>query len=285
MFVSLIKKLLSNLKVTQICVTFFILLSFSAQALPLKMSFESKKIGELKKKITELIIQKNRGEAVKLLSAAEATALASEDTKLQLLSIKENILSVFLNQESQDLFESSAAQFIQKINLAEKNILSCLDLEPDNLYCRWQQLKILNYKNDPTFKPTADHFISDVENFSEFGLLALTLNTNVILKNEKQILFQKNYPVLFYIIEFERSMSVQNYSLSKEALQKITTLAPDYPDLMFMRAKLMELSQEDILTEQSSAALYHLYKKTCSSLRPELTRKYFYDINLCHRSF
>ncbi len=275
---------LSKSKATQISVAFFIfIMSLFAFPFPHFDSFGAKELESLKISTVNLLLTKNRIQAVQNIVAAGNMTTATEFKKI-LFSMQENALELFLNQNSQDFFEISASQMLQKTRLAEKNIQKCLELEPDNLYCRWQYLKILNLKNDPQFRILADIFITDTENFPEFGSLALSLSPNAIPRTDSQINLQKTHPHLFLILEFERSMRVQNYSLSKETLEKLTRLEPDYPDLAFMRAQLMVFSQEESATEKDQRILIDIYKKTCSSLRAELTRKYFYDINLCHRS-
>ncbi len=197
---------------------------------------------------------------------------------------QENILSSFLNQKSQDLYESSASQLIQKNRSSEKNMLACLELEPENLFCKWQQLRLLNYKNDPSFVTLSDAFTKKTEGFPEFGLLAMTLKSNFIFKDVFLEKTQKIFPILFYFSEFQRAIAAQNYSLAKEILQTVLKLDAEYPDLIYMRSKLMLLSQEESLADQNSAVLFANYQKICAALRPELTRKYYYDIDLCHRS-
>ena len=246
--------------------------------------FDQKKLNVLRIKVNQLINVKNRSSAIALITESESVP-STDHVSLQLMTMKENLLSLFLAQKSQDLFESSASQMILKTRLSEKNILSCLDLEPENLFCRWQYLRVLNYKNDPSFRAIADQFIIDTEKLPVFGLLAVTLNAaSVVIKEKMQPNLLKTYPVLFHMIEFERSIAAQNYSLSKEILQKIIWLAPDYPDIVFLRSKLMSLSQEVPFGDQNTTVLFEAYKKTCMVLRPELTRKYYYDINLCYRS-
>ncbi len=275
---------LSKSKATQISVAFFIFIfNLFAFAFPHLDSFGAKELEALKINTVNLLLKKNRTEAVQNIIAAENIA-ATAEIKTILFSMQENTLELFLSQNSQDYFEIAASQMVQKIRLAEKNIQKCLELESDNLYCRWQYLKILNFKNDPQFRILANTFITDTENFPEFGALALSLSPNLIPQNDSQINLQKTHLHLFLILEFERSIHVQNYSLSKETLQKLTRLEPDYPDIAFMRAQLMMFSQEESVNEKDQRILIDIYKKTCSSLRAELTRKYFYDINLCHRS-
>jgi hypothetical protein len=282
----LIKQVLSNLKATRNRVAFFILFIMiysNSFALPIKNELTQKKFPKLKMAVTHLIVEKNRTAALLMITNTETEAV-SADIKTQLRTLKENILSLFLTQESQDFFEASASQIIAQPRSAEKNMTACLNLEPQNLYCRWQQLRILKYTSDQAFQETALRFTKDTENLFEFKLLASTLDENASYKDDILLGLEKSYPVLFLAHEYQKSLVSKNYSLAKDVMQKILNVAPDYPDLIYMRARLALLSQETSVNEQSSDVLYTDYRKICASLRPQLTRKYFYDINLCHRS-
>ncbi len=236
-----------------------------------------------KKKITELSIKKNRTDAFKLFEELNLDSTAPE-IKQSILEAKENLLTLFFNQESSDLFESSAAALFQNKKSAEKNILRCLELEPENLFCRWQYLKILKIKNDTQFKSAVLSFQKDTVGLPVFGYLAATLSQEDYDKFDNKQAFQEKQPILFYFYEFERALKSQNFSLAKDILQKLTLLADDNPNLLYMRAKLIELSSEDA-SEDASQILAQLYQKKCANLKPELARKYYYDIMLCQRSF
>lgn len=278
------RKFLISLKAMHYCMAFFIFIFYvhaDAKVRIQQPNPDQKKVSEIKTVALRLLAKNSRAAAIKYLVNSEAISTSAE-FQSGLGVIKENILSLFINQQSQDLYESSAAIMIQNTRLSEKNILHCLELESDNLYCRWQYLKILNYKNDPNFRSAANLFIADTDGFPFFGVLAMTLNLNTVPKNLSQIDIQKSHPILFYILDFERSLKVQNYSLSKEIIEKLTVLAPDYPDLLYMRSKLAELSSEVLLSTDDGLML-SIYRKKCATLTPMLTRKYFYDIHLCHR--
>jgi hypothetical protein len=285
MSVDFINQFLSISKATHFCVAFFI--SFSAfgktQSVAQGEDFNLRKWTEVKSQISKLIVEKNKQAALKIIAESEFLA---KDSKLSsaFYLLKENILTLFLNQETQDLYESASATLIQNIRLSEKNTLKCLDFDSENLLCKWQYLKVLNFKNDPRFRSQADLFIAASENLPGLSPLALTLNINVVPQSGTQLNLQKTNPVLFHILEFERSLKNQNYSLAKEAVQSLSGFAADYPDLIYMRAKLSELSTETSV-EQNFRMLQNIYKKKCASLSLEMTRKYFYDIHLCHRGF
>jgi hypothetical protein len=282
MFRDFFKFLFLKTKAVQKCTAFFVVFLFCLQASSQtqRSSPEQAKLVLIRNQILSLISKKDRAEAVRIIDTALAQNTVAAEARPTLLRLKENILSIFLSQDSQNFFESSAAGMIQNIRLSEKNILSCLNLEADNLFCRWQHLKILKFKNDPRYTLLAQQFYLDTKSFEEFGALGETLIADGA---QRMLLAQKNYPILALIHEFNQSVEAKNYSLSKDILNKIALEASDYPDLIYLRAQLSTLSNETT-TEHGQRLLLSLYKKVCSSLSLELTRKYFYDMSLCQRS-
>lgn len=272
-----------NQKAAQKCVAFFIIFfPFFLISAPVQKNAEQIKISEIKQKTTELMLKKDRATALHFLNSTIENSKQNKETLEQLYMLKENILSVFLTQETQDAYEASSSSLFQNSRNSEKKALKCLQVENTNLYCKWQYLKYLSYKNDPQFQAEAIQFKKETENLPVFGLLARTLNDD---ESPKQISiegYEKTFPVLHIVFEFERSLQVKNYSLSKDLLQSLSSAASDYPDLTIMRAQLAKLSVETS-EEEKSDSLYKIYKKKCATLSPELTRKYYYDINLCHR--
>jgi hypothetical protein len=284
-----------NQKAAQKCVAFFIIFyPFFLVSGPTQKNVEQIKISEIKQKTTELMLKKDRRTALHFLdltienikksqsSTSNPNPNSNKDSLEQLYALKENILSVFLTQETQDAYEASASSLFQNSRNSEKKALKCLQAENTNLYCKWQYLKYLSYKNDPQFQTEVIQFKKETENLPVFGLLARTLKDQ---KSPKQISiegYEKIFPILHIVFEFERSLQVKNYSHSKDLLQNLSSAASDYPDLTILRAQLTQLSVETS-DEGKSDSLYKIYKKKCATLSPELTRKYYYDINLCHR--
>lgn len=232
------------------------------------------------------MLKKDRATALHFLNStienSKQNLSPNKETLEQLYVLKENILSVFLTQETQDAYEASASSLFQNSRNSEKKALKCLQAENTNLYCKWQYLKYLSYKNDPQFQAEALQFKKETENLPVFGLLARTLNDDETPHQMATEGYEKAFPILHIVFEFERSLQVKNYSLSKDLLQSLSSAASDYPDLTIMRAQLAKLSVETS-EEEKSDSLYKIYKKKCATLSPELTRKYYYDINLCHR--
>lgn len=275
-------------KATQLCVAFFVFfMSVSSEALIKKTNKVIEKrtnqsaLAEIQQKVTALLLQKQRTAALDLITQLEKAATLSSEVKPQLLSLKESVATVFFSQDAQDLFEISTSQFLQSPRQSEKNIQKCLALEADNFFCRWHYLKILKTKNNPEYTAQAQEFFDKYKDLPEHKMLITYLVKDTEGFAWDKIAADSHFPLLSTVLEYERSVRSKNFALAKLALNSIKAQFPDYPETAFMDAQLQELSQEN--PAQNPKELIDLYKKNCSSLSTELTRKYYYDIDLCHR--
>ena len=275
-------------KATQICVAFFVFfLSASSDALIKKTNKPSdaknnlSPLAEVQRKTTALLLQKQRAAALDVVAHYEKSSPLTAENKIALLNIKESIATAFFSQDAQDLYEIAAAQFLQSPRQSEKNIQKCLSLEADNFYCRWHYLKILRSKNNPDYLSQSTEFFEKYKDLPEHKLLILSLIKNSESSALDKMAPDQNFPLLYSVLEYERSVNTKNFALAKLSLKNIKSQFPDYPEAVFMEAQLQELSQEN--PDQNPKELIELYKKNCSSLSSELTRKYYYDIDLCHR--
>lgn len=236
----------------------------------------------VQQKIKAHIILKQRQAALDVLNKFQDEFLLSSDQNKSVLELKDSVRSLFFQQETQDFFESSVAQSIQAPRLSEKNIIKCLESEPDNLLCRWQYLKILRFKNSPDFPTIAEQFKKDYFDSIVYKELVESLSKTYANGPFEKKSNSSEFPILGSILEFERAFKVKNFSLAKTILQQIQSSAPDYPEILYMTAQLSESSTETP-GKTSSQQLLEIYKKNCKNLSMLLTRKYYYDIDLCQR--
>jgi len=257
-------------------------------ALTRKETNTSKPSFELNKKVTSLLLQKQREQALQYIDDNKFTYADQPQT---LLNLKEVVSTYFLSQEAQDAYEISATQLLQNTRLAEKNNQKCLALEKDNFFCLWQNLKILRLQNSNFFQTEADYFLKTFKDYPQYGIMALSLRSTFAGDNTAAGLSElvlkappnstDFYTHLSQIFQYNRAISVKNYSEAKMILNLMSIQFPDYPDTLYMTAQLAELSAETSIANSSD--LVNLYRKKCANLSGELTRKYFYDIDLCHR--
>ena len=277
---------------------FFLFLGLSASALAQKQQQSSvrkqilsnKNTSELDQKVTSFLLQKQREQALQYINQNKSVYA---EQPLALFNLQELVSTYFFSQEAQDAYETSAGQLVRNTRQADKNNQICISLEKDNLFCLWQNLRILRVQKSTLFQTEADNFFKAFKDYPQYGLLALSLKyfrpldgeiielpyKDLALKSEESAF--KFYTHLMQILEYNRAVAVKNYSEAKMILNLMLSQHPDYPDILYMKAQLAELSAETTMV--NSSALMNLYKKKCSSLSSELTRKYFYDIDLCQR--
>ena len=85
------------------------------------------------------------------------------------------------------------------------------------------------------------------------------------------------------ILEFDRSVQAKNYSLAKDILLLLEKEYADYPDIIIMKALLDRVS----IGEEAVPRLKNLvsiYEKKCKAIPNNISRKYFYDLDLCQRN-
>ena len=85
------------------------------------------------------------------------------------------------------------------------------------------------------------------------------------------------------ILEFDRSIQAKNYSLAKDILILLEKNYADYPDIIIMKAILDRITYgADIVPKL--LGLVSIYEKKCKAVAKNISRKYFYDLDLCQRN-
>jgi len=246
------------------------------------------KIEEVRKKVTSLLLLKQRAQALDVVEQLRSD-LQNTENELAIQALKLVVLTSFLSLETQDFFELASAQAINQEKSALKNIQKCLNLEPDHFMCLWAEAKIYKGHSENKYQQSVEKIkhISNLNSIPELQTLVASLD-----KNNPDFLNLKinfglktdlyNVKIIHLILEFDRSIRVKNYSLAKETLVKLQQLAPDYIDLVIMKSRLEQMSEEDY--SQKKAAINTVYKKRCEAVTADIVRKYFFDIDFCKRS-
>ena len=111
---------------------FFIIFFFQIHAFSLvhkKIVLNEKRIqielNSIKTNLKKFISQKQRQKSLDLLNQFQNEYVLSQDQNRNILEMKDVIRTLFFEQETQDLFESSVAQMFQSPRLSEKNIIKC----------------------------------------------------------------------------------------------------------------------------------------------------------------
>ena len=293
-------------KATVLIVAFFVFLSAKIHSAENKFSNKIKfsQLDEIKKKATSLLLLNQRWVAYKATLDIKEEYLS--DAQLNdLQQFRYNILTQFFTLEGQDLFETAATLYRKDLKNSVKLIQKCLKIEFDHFWCQWADLRLQKKSNRvinqtwpdynsliksvPQLKPYILSFVKDSEDFKNLNL-DLIKKIDTVKKNDSNFINDKepmNY--LKLILEFDRSILAQNYLLAKESLVKLKSQHKDYHDLVAMDVILEKESnmlEEAIYKKNLDKLKYQMsiYKKQCQSIPPEISRKYFFDVDYCDRS-
>lgn len=262
-------------------------------AVPAKATFskqllksQDQKIIEAKKKITSLLLLKQRSQALEIIQDQLRTNLSLEHQK-KISQLKLIVMTSFLTSESQDYFELASSQYLNQTKVALKNVQKCLSIDPDQFMCQWAEIK--------THSKFSSRYLAFFEKMKIHALDVPELKPLILSLDKSQkdfinLQFEANSKtelynaqILLAILEFDRSILAKNYLLARESLDKLQQIAPDYVDIILMRAQLHRHTYGD----ESLASLNKIvtiYKKKCEAVAPDIARKYFFDIDFCKRT-
>lgn len=244
------------------------------------------RLDEAKKKITSLLLLKQRTQALDILQELAKTTFNPE-SKLKLGQLKLVVLSSFLSPESQDFFEAASSQYLSQNKTALKNAQKCLSSDPDQFLCLWAEAKA-NSKSNSRYTWFLEKMKLSALDIPELKPLILSLDKTqpdfVNMKfdvNHKAELYDST--ILSLILEFDRSIVAKNYLLAKESLDRLQQIAPDYIDIIMMRAQLYRRTYSEEAVD-TLLNVITVYKKKCEAVSADVARKYFFDIDFCRRT-
>lgn len=255
-------------------------------ALKAQLKTQEQRIIEAKKKITTLLLLKQRPQALEIIQDLSRTNPVPELQK-KISQLKLVVMSSFLSSEAQDFFELASSQYLNQTKSSLRNTQKCLSVDPEQFMCLWAEAKA-NNKTNSRYSLFLEKLKTTALDVPELKPLILSLDKTqtefINLKldaNGKTELYDSQ--LLAVILEFDRSILAKNYLLAKESLDKLQQLAPDYIDIIIMRAQLFRHTYgED--SANNLLNVVTIYKKKCDAVSPEIARKYFFDIDFCRRN-
>lgn len=242
----------------------------------------------VKKKSSLLLTQKQKTEALKLIS----DYIKSETNRNLIAEASRFLIKVsqtFLSKEAQDAYEASVNATLESNKEANKFVETCLQLEPQNINCLIQKIRIAyREKNTTLSEKTLEDVLAITRAGNAFLWLDVFLHKASNSENFKNTTLLKKMNELpsedFFILtvlEIERSFLAKNFSRAKEGVDYLDKNYPDYPDTIFFKQKLDSESIEEKTTNASETNL--LYTTKCKSLSKSMARKFRYDFDLCQR--
>lgn len=246
---------------------------------------------KVKEQIVDLLAKNQRISALNLIE--NESLRDDKEYKIKLNSLKFNLMNDFLLLSTQEIYETAAGVVLSDKKKALSGMQQCLAIEPENLQCRWLELKYHRRYGQGIFKDQALTFIETAQNMRQLQLLKNSLL--VALDRTEEIVVSPNAKVskalnseestLENIINYNLALRGKNYPKAKEILNYMNAHYMDYPDLIFMSYQLSSLWPEGVgFSENSLNKQYEVYRKKCADLPTSVARKYFFDISLCVRS-
>ena len=279
---------MSNKNILQLKAAIIFAAFFVLKPLPVNAK-DLENFDEIKKKSSELFMKKQKTEALQLV----VKFLKQESNKNQINEANDLIVKLsqtFISKEAQEAYESSLNATLETPKEASKQIEACLQLEPENIDCLVQKIRLAYREKNTsvveiTFKKLGEfaagtNLYSWVDAFLQKDLPGSDFKEKNILKkiNEKP----NDEVFILNVLEIERSFLVKNLSKVKLGLEFLEKNYPDYPENIYFKQKLDADSIDEKTQGPSDSSLMYLTK--CKSLSRSMARRFRYDFALCKRS-
>lgn len=256
---------------------------FSLSALSLDKKSKSETYKDLIEKAYNLSLQKDRQQALNILTMA----LQKERRPSAVTELKrtiDEIAHLFLSDKAQQLYESSVSlrkldlpQAIQKMSEASR-------IEPDNLTIVNELARLQIAKGE--CKSALDTVLTQKKFFSYSEELRLT-RAQALACDEKWAEYQKNLDPAsikksalqkyWLALEVERYFDSKNYVKMQDALAHLKKLDDKYPEVFYW---LWKIDHDQRKPNQEFAQKYVM---TCKNISANQHRQYMIDPMLCRR--
>jgi hypothetical protein len=245
----------------------------------------------IKEKVTELLLQKKKSQAVQLITNYNKTDF-SRANRNEANDLLVKVALQFISKDAQEAYENSINLTLENPKEALKSSEYCLSLEPQQLNCLIQKTKMLIRNKSKSAALAAIAEIKDFVPDSKYTFwLEMAMIKNEIEFKNKQII--KNIPdkpseesLGLLILELDRSFAAKNYSRAKELIVFFEKKYSDWPELVLYKYKISFESSEDKAKQNTDVSQQQaLYTNKCKSISRNVIRKYRYDIDLCLRTF
>ncbi len=278
-------KLFEVVKKVALVAAFFVSTPLFVAAKPVENSVGL--LSETKKKVTSLLLLKQREQALDVINKILKNSLDPQ-IKIKIQEVKYLALTTFMSHEAQEYFELATLQSQSEPKVSLKNAEKCLTVDTDNVHCLFAELKAYHQLRQPLKSQAVVEKINLlIDQVPQLETLKLSLDkkksafmTANFSSKVKDDFFDRHD---LLILEFDRSIEAKNYSLAKDVLALIEKNYADYPDIIIMKAILDRITYgEDVLPKLSDLTSVH--EKKCKAIAKNISRKYFYDLDLCQRT-
>lgn len=242
---------------------------------------------ELKKTASQLLLKKQKAEALAVINKY----LKNENNHKSFSEANEFLVrasQTFLNKEAQDAYEGSVNATLDNVKESQRLIDTCLGLEPDNIDCIVQKIRLsfreknryfvekyLKILMDIAKTTTTYYWVDQIVQKEDPGS---SFKDKSFIKTFSNKANEENF--ILTVLEIERSFAAKNFSRARSGIEFLEKNYPDYPENIYFKQKLDVDSSEEKPTTTDGGILY---STKCKSLSKTMSRKFRYDFELCMR--
>lgn len=257
-------------------------IALSANVLPSTENYK-----DIIKKAQNLILQKDRPQALNLLDQALKLEAPKSQSYLEIKKQISFISRIFLIEKAQQAYELALSLHRQDPNQALTRVRDGLKLEPDNLNLLLEEARLHMLKADcgnsleilqkkihkVLFQDEEVQLLSFQQSLCSRDKQASTGMT----KSTATEIATSNLKLFWSLAELEQSSLEKNETLSKEILKSLKTSNQKHPDLNYWNFKLTAK------TDAERASWGQKYILSCQSLSQKALREFLIDPYLCTR--
>ncbi len=233
-------------------------------------------------KAQNLALQKDRQQAMNILSNAISKETPKNIANVELKKSLNELATVFFSDKTQQLYEvaitlkrTDLSQSLQKIAEAQR-------IEPDNILLALEQARLLIAKADCSGAEEITIKQRSINpHFEEMNLVhsqaAYCLSKLPVFAKGAEVIDMKRSALskFWMILEAEKQIKDKNMLKAAETLNALKKIDPQYPEIDYWLWKI------DQLNKKKSPALAEKYVMTCKNISAYLYRQYMMDPMLC----
>ncbi len=261
---------------------------FLSLALPYNLfaetrSAKSETYKDIIEKAQNLALQKDRQQAINILSNAIKRESAKSAASHELKKTLNDISTVFFGDKAQQVFEAGVTLKRTDLSQSLQKLNESLRLEPDNFLVQVEVARLYLTKNDCS---AAEEILIKLKNFSatfeEFHLVYGQLLACQGKFSEFQKLFEEqdkksaNYK-FWQIVEVERLVKDKNISKALDLVSIVQKNDQNYPEAQYWAWKI------DQARKKKNLGAAEKYVMSCKNISAHLYRQYMMDPQLCRR--
>lgn len=248
------------------------------------------KIEVVKEYVQVLLVQKKKPQAIAHLNEFVETE-PNKKIKEEAADLLIELVKKFSFKEAQEAYENSVNLTVESPSEAFKSNEKCLQLEPEQLECLTQKIRLLLRRNEKNEALEVFGTIKkEIQNHKSLNWIEAALSKEtaefkqkILIKTAIEKVDEENLGLLF--LELERSFRAKNFSRAKEIMLFLEKKYSDWPDLLVYKLKINAESSEETeeATNKSEVDPKTIYKNKCKSLNKSAARLFRQDIYLCLR--